>query len=158
MIVNLSWDVALLIEHRIGTLLTQVRFTGAASDFSPRIHFQCRLSRGVRTPPCAIACTYIYAHGKDPCQSSVDYGNSKTASMHRRFGSATLSQLAFPGESDLNFQWEYSQIGQYSCGKKMSRDDPARFSPPCVMARIHDQTLSYDSETIQTVAMGADRL
>ena len=28
--------------------------------------------------------------------------------MHRRLGSATLSQLAFPGERDPNFPWEKS--------------------------------------------------
>ena len=28
--------------------------------------------------------------------------------MHPRTGSATLSQLAFPGESNLNFPWEKS--------------------------------------------------
>ena len=28
--------------------------------------------------------------------------------MHRRLGSVTLSQLAFPGESNLNFPWEKS--------------------------------------------------
>ena len=44
----------------------QVRFPGAAKDFSPRDNFQCRLSYGVRTPPCAVACIYICAHVKDP--------------------------------------------------------------------------------------------
>ena len=43
-----------------------------------------------------------------PCQSSVDYGNNKTPSMHWRLGSAALSQLAFPGESNQNFPWEKS--------------------------------------------------
>ena len=28
--------------------------------------------------------------------------------MHRRLGSATLSQLAFPGEGNPNFPWEKS--------------------------------------------------
>ena len=40
---------------------------------------------------------------------SVDYGNTKTPSMHRRLGSATLSQLGFPGESNFNFLREKSQ-------------------------------------------------
>ena len=44
----------------------QVRFLGAARDFSPRVNFQCRLSYGVCTPLCAIACIYICAHIKDP--------------------------------------------------------------------------------------------
>ena len=32
----------------------------------------------------------------------------KTPSMHRRLGSATLSQLAFPREGNPNFLWEKS--------------------------------------------------
>ena len=38
----------------------------------------------------------------------MDYGNTKTPAMHCRLGSATLSQLAFPGESNPNFPWEKS--------------------------------------------------
>ena len=37
-------DVAQLVEHRTVTPLTQVRFPGAARDFSPIVNFQCRLS------------------------------------------------------------------------------------------------------------------
>ena len=59
-------DVAQLVQHRTGTSPTQVRFPGAASRFSPRVNFQCRLSYGVRTPPCAFACIYIFAQVKDP--------------------------------------------------------------------------------------------
>ena len=33
--------------------------------FSPTVNFQCRLSCGVRAPPCAIACINICAHVKD---------------------------------------------------------------------------------------------
>ena len=58
------------------------------------------------------ACTkIIYARGRScsPRQNSVVYGNAETSSMHRRLGSTTLSQLAFPGESDPYFQWEISQ-------------------------------------------------
>ena len=58
--------VTQLVEHWTGTPPTHVRFSSAARDFSPRINFQCRLSYGVRTPPCAIACIYICAHVKDP--------------------------------------------------------------------------------------------
>ena len=59
-------DVAQLVEHRTGTLPTQVQYPSAARDISPRVNFQCRLSYCVRTPPCAIACIYICAHIKDP--------------------------------------------------------------------------------------------
>ena len=90
-------DVAQLVQHRTGTPQTQVRFPGAARDFSPRVNFQCRLSSGVRIPPCAIECIYISCArqiSRSSCRSPVDYGNTKTPSMHRRVGSATLSQLA----------------------------------------------------------------
>ena len=43
-----------------------------------------------------------------PYQSSVDYGNTKTTSMHHRLDSATLSQLAFPREGNPNFPREKS--------------------------------------------------
>ena len=36
----------------------------------------------------------------------MGYGNSKTPSMQRRLGSATLSRLVFPRESNPNFPWE----------------------------------------------------
>ena len=63
---NRDGDVAQLVEHRTGTLPTQVRFPWAARDFSRRVNFQCRLSQGVRTLPCAIACISICVHVKDP--------------------------------------------------------------------------------------------
>ena len=65
----------------------------------------------VRTPLCAIACINICAPVKNPVlfvKSSVDHGNTKTTSMDHRLGSATLSQLAFPGERNLNFLWAKS--------------------------------------------------
>ena len=120
-------DVAQLLELGwIVTPLTQVRFPAAARDFCPRVNFQCRLSYRVRTPPCAIACINICVHVKDPvvhvrvwwimetlkhpaCTIDlVDYGNTETPGMHDRLGSAALSQLAFPGESNSNFPLENS--------------------------------------------------
>ena len=73
-------DVAQLVEHQTGNLPTgliprcgkekylptQVQFPGVARDFSPTVNFQCRLSYGVRTPSCTIACIYICAHVKGP--------------------------------------------------------------------------------------------
>ena len=53
------------LEQRTGTQPTQVRFPGAARDFSPNVNFQCRLCHGVRTPPCAIAYINTFAHVKD---------------------------------------------------------------------------------------------
>ena len=37
--------------------------------------------------------------------------------MHRRVGSATLSQLAFPGEKQPEFPIGEIPLGQYSCKK-----------------------------------------
>ena len=53
---------------------------------------------------------HLCAHQRScsPCQSLVDYGNTKTPSMHRRLGSVTLSQLAFPWEGNPDFPWEKS--------------------------------------------------
>ena len=50
----------------------------------------------------------------------MDYGNTKTPSMHGRFGSATLPQLAFPGDGNLNFPSEKSHQGNMvvKCLKK----------------------------------------
>ena len=59
-------DVAQLVEHRTGTPPVQVQFTGAARDFSPRVNFRCRLSYGVHTSQCAVACIYICVQVKDP--------------------------------------------------------------------------------------------
>ena len=104
-------DVAQLVEYRTGTPPTQVRFPGAARDFSPRVNFQCRLSDGVPTPPRAIACIYICAHVKDPVvhvRVRWTMETLKAPSMHSRLGNTTPSQLAFPGEGNPNFQWERS--------------------------------------------------
>ena len=60
-------NVAQLVEHQNSTLPTQIRFPDAESPpLPPPVHFQCRLSYGVRTRPCAIACIYICAYVKDP--------------------------------------------------------------------------------------------
>ena len=55
-----------MVEGRTVTPLRQVRFPGAARDFSPTVNSQCRLSFGVRTPSCAIACINICTRVKDP--------------------------------------------------------------------------------------------
>ena len=55
-----------MVEHRTGTPLMLVRFPRAAKDFSSRVNFQCRLSYGVRTPPCAITYINVCEQVKDP--------------------------------------------------------------------------------------------
>ena len=106
-----EWGLAQLVERRTVTPRRQVRFPIAARDFFPRVNFQCRLSYGVLTPPCAIANTTSVRTLKilQSIQSSVEYENTKAPSMHRRLGSTTLSQLAFRGESNPNFPWEKSE-------------------------------------------------
>ena len=105
-----GWGCSSLVEHRTVMPLTQVPVSGTANPFSPRVNHQCRLSYVCAYAPRAIACINICAHVKDPVDhvSSVDNGSTKIPSMHRKLGSATLSQLAFPGESNPIFQWEKS--------------------------------------------------
>ena len=55
-----------LVDRRTVTPLRQVRFPGAARDFPPRVHIQCRLSYDVRTTSCAIVYINTCAHDKDP--------------------------------------------------------------------------------------------
>ena len=59
-------DVAQLVERQTSMALRQVWFPGVKRDFSPRVNFQYRLSYGVHTSPCAIACVNICVHIKDP--------------------------------------------------------------------------------------------
>ena len=54
-----GWDVAQLVR-------ASDRHAADAGSIPPRVNFQCRLSFGVRTSPCAIACINICAHYKDP--------------------------------------------------------------------------------------------
>ena len=44
----------------------------------------------------------------------MDYGNTKTTSMHNRLGSATLSKLAFPGEKQPEFPMAEIPLGHYN--------------------------------------------
>ena len=104
-------DVAQFVERRTDTPLMQVLFPGATRDFSPRVHFQCRLSYGVRTPQCAIACVNIYAHVKDPevhvrvrlIMETLKYPACTEGWVAR------LLQLAFPRESNQNIPLKTSK-------------------------------------------------
>ena len=74
------------------------------SQLSVQTFLQCS-----HTPVCNRMHSHLCAleRSSGPHQSSMDYGNTKTASIHRKLGSATLSQLAFPGEkSNLHFPWK----------------------------------------------------
>ena len=56
------------------------------------------------TPVCSRKHGHLCARYRSriPSQSSVDYENTRAISMHRRLGSATLSQLVSPGEGDFS--------------------------------------------------------
>ena len=78
-------------------------------------------------PSCAIACIHIYAHVKDPVvhvRVRWIMETLKTSSMHRRLGSATLSQLASPGESNPDFPWEKSEWDNTVRNKNMILMNP----------------------------------
>ena len=53
-----------------------------------------------------------HGHIKDPVVHVRFDGfwNTKIPKLHCRLGSATLSQLAFPGKNDLKIPWEKSQL------------------------------------------------
>ena len=105
-----------MVERRTGMPPTQLRFPGAARDFSPRVNFPCRLAC-LCTPPCAAACINICVHVKNPVlhvRVLWIMETLKTPSMHRRLGSATLGQRT--GKSNPNFPWEKSQWA-FSNGK-----------------------------------------
>ena len=58
-------DVAQLTECWTDTPLTQVRFPGAARDFSPESTFSADSLAVSVHPPSAAACIYICGHVKD---------------------------------------------------------------------------------------------
>ena len=97
-----GWDVAQLVEYRTGTLPTQVRFPGAARHFFSRSPLSVQTAlRCLYTPVCNRMHLHLCARyrSRSPCQSSVDYGNTKTPSMHRRLGSATPYRWLSPGKA-----------------------------------------------------------
>ena len=101
-----------LVEHQTITPLTQVRFPGAARDFLPRVNFQCRISFGVRTPTCAIACINICAHVKDPVvHVRVRWiMAAQTPSTPQRLGSTTVA-----AETVTSFKYLDSLITDEGC-------------------------------------------
>ena len=78
--------------------------------FFSRVNFQRRLAYSIHTSWCAIACIKICVHVKDPVVhvrvwwivEAVKYPACIVGWVVR------LSQLAFPGESNVIFPWEKS--------------------------------------------------
>ena len=96
--------------HRLAA--DAVRVPVRQEIFLPESNFNADSLTCVRTFLCAKACIYISAHIKDPVVHVIVrwiMETLKTPNMHRRIGSATLSQLVFPAESNPNFQRETSQ-------------------------------------------------
>ena len=109
-----------MVERRTGTPLTQVRFPGAAREFSP---FQCRLSNGVRTPPRAIACINIYVHVNDPVVTARDRWSTETL-KHPACTVDWVSRLCaagFPRGKQRDFPMGEIPMGQCSCLKKRKK-------------------------------------
>ena len=111
-------DVAQLVDRRTSTPLRQVRFPGAARDFSPRVNFQCRLSYGVRTPPCATACINICAHVKNPVVHVRVRWIMETL-KHQACTVGWVAQLCrswlSSGKKQPEFPMGEFPVGQYSC-------------------------------------------
>ena len=104
----LRWECGSIGKaHQTSMLPIQVRFPGAARDFSPSEFFKCRLSYGVNTPLCAITCINICEHVKDPVVHVRVWWILETL----KHPACTInlvvrvSQLAFPGESNPDFLW-----------------------------------------------------
>ena len=95
-------DVAKLVEHWTGMSLTQVWFPAAARDLSPGVSFQCTLSYGVCTPPCAVACINICVRVKDP-----------VVHVRIRWITETLKHIGWVGRLCLG----EIPLGQYTCKK-----------------------------------------
>ena len=98
-------DVAELVEHQTGTLLTQVCFPRCGKRFFSQSTFSADSLTVSVTFLCAI-------HVKDPIVHvrSVDYGNTKMPKLHRRLGSTLL----YPGKSNSNFPWGTIQLCVFS--------------------------------------------
>ena len=121
-----------MVEHRTRTPPTQVRFPGAAKDFFPRVNFRCRLSYGVRTPPCASACIYICAHVKDP----VVHVRVRWIMETLKHPVCTVGWVArpcrscfSPGEGNPNFPLEKSHWDNAGVKKKKKRQRAWTFCP-----------------------------
>ena len=87
--------------------------------------------------------THVNDHAS-PCKSSVDYGNTKTPSMHCKLDSTSLLQLTISGKSDPNFAWRKSQWDKTVVEKKKS--DFCCLSPFSCIFPYHLQTWSVCQE------------
>ena len=105
-----------------------------------------------QTPTCSIACINICAHVKGHeihVKSSMDYRNTKTPRKHRRLGSATLSQIAFPGESNPNLWREKSKWENTVVKKKKKKLSTWK----CARTQYHwrQHSLKEKSATVYTM-------
>ena len=109
-------DVAQLVECRTSSLLTCSSLV-RQGIFLPELTFSA--DSGVCTPLCAVACINICFHVKDLVvhESSLDYGNTETPSMHHRLGSTTVA-AGFPWEKRPKLLMGEIPVGRCSCERK----------------------------------------
>ena len=99
---KMGGDVAHLVEHWTGTPLRQVRFPGAARDFSLRVSLSVQTLPWCPYAPVCKSCTNICAHVQDP----VVHVTVRWIMGALKHPACTI---VFPGESTPNFPWEKSQ-------------------------------------------------
>ena len=129
----MGWDVVQLVERRIGTPLTQVRFPGAAKVFLPESTLSADSLTCVRTPPYAIACIVnIFSHVKDPVvHVSVRWIMETLKHPACTLGWVSRSRdsvaAGFPCGKQSEFPMGEIQTGQYSRLKKKTHQKLATF-------------------------------
>ena len=101
------WECSSVSRASTSTPLTKVWFPVWKGIFLPQSTFSAdsltvSVHPHVQSHPLA---TVHMLKILSPSQSLVDYGNTKTPSMHCRLGRATLLQLTFPGKCNPNFPW-----------------------------------------------------
>ena len=72
--------------------------------------------------------------------------------MHRRLGSATLSQLAFSGESDPNFPWETSQWDSTVVEREKKRGGGGDRARESYISAIREMGNSMTEEIVHKLA------
>ena len=97
-----------------GAELTRVQFLGKASDFSPGVNFQCRLSHSVCTAPVSVQ-----SHASTPVRTlmipsmaatyTIVWTHENTHTFIRMGSAALAAAVPYPGKaSRISCQWQRS--------------------------------------------------